>query len=92
MQRIIDLPGFGLTGSIPKSSYTFETYFEVITALSNHLNIEEFSINDMILCEPIKNTIMDNSNFIRIFSKMFKRFSYWCFLKTNLSRRRFYGI
>ena len=40
----IDLPGFGLTGSIPKSSYTFETYFEVITALSNHLNIEEFSI------------------------------------------------
>lgn len=28
--------------------------------------IEEFSTNDIILCEPIKNTIMDNSNFIRI--------------------------
>ena len=28
--------------------------------------IDEFSINDIILCEPIKNTIMDNSNFIRI--------------------------
>ena len=28
--------------------------------------INEFSINDIILCEPIKNTIMDNSNFIRI--------------------------
>ena len=28
--------------------------------------IDEFSTNDIILCEPIKNTIMDNSNFIRI--------------------------
>ena len=28
--------------------------------------INEFSTNDIILCEPIKNTIMDNSNFIRI--------------------------
>jgi len=29
-------------------------------------NIEDFSTNDILLCEPIKNTIMDNSNFIRI--------------------------
>ena len=29
-------------------------------------SINEFSTNDIIFCEPIKNTIMDNSNFIRI--------------------------
>ena len=28
--------------------------------------IDQFSTKDILLCEPIKNTIMDNSNFIRI--------------------------
>ena len=29
-------------------------------------NIEDFNINNVILTEPMKNTVIDNSNFIRI--------------------------
>ena len=30
------------------------------------LNIDEFNINNVILTEPMRNTVIDNSNFIRI--------------------------
>lgn len=41
-------------------------YIILIIIMNIIQNIEHFSTNDILLCEPIKNTIMDNSNFIRI--------------------------
>lgn len=36
-----DVPGFGLTGSHPKSDYSVDMYNRVITALLQHLNVKD---------------------------------------------------
>lgn len=40
----IDLPGFGLTGSIPSGDYSTDSFIKTVNQVIDHLNISNFSI------------------------------------------------
>ena len=40
----LDLPAFGLTGSVPSGNYSIDRYLTLVDALMDHLGIERFAI------------------------------------------------